>query len=152
MNERPPFVAGVRFSGNKRSQPEAWSRTVATNRILVPVTPFRASQVQNFQSAARVNPIYLPYPYQEQDDISLKLPPGYRVEAMPRGEKTPKSLVEFDLVAQLNVSTVQVNRQLVVDAYSFLVTAYPSLRTFFQSVASADEQQVVLTNALAPAQ
>jgi hypothetical protein len=126
--------------------------TVATNRMLVPVTPFRASQVQNFQSAARVNPIYLPYPYQEQDDISLKLPPGYRVEAMPRGEKTPKSLVEFDLVAHLNVSTVQVNRQLVVDAYSFLVTAYPSLRTFFQSVASADEQQVVLTNALAPAQ
>jgi hypothetical protein len=126
--------------------------TVATNRILVPVTPFRASQVQNFQSTARVNPIYLPYPYQEQDDIFLKLPPGYRVEAMPRGEKTLKSLVEFDLVAHLNVSTVQVNRQLVVDAYSFPVAAYPSLRTFFQTVASADEQQVVLTNALTPAQ
>jgi Domain of Unknown Function with PDB structure (DUF3857)/Transglutaminase-like superfamily len=126
--------------------------SVASNRILLPVTPFRASQVQSFESLTRVNPVYFPYPYQELDEISLTLPVGYRVEAAPRGEQTPKSLVAFDLAAHLDGDTLRVNRHLVIDAYSFPVTAYPSLRAFFQTVASADEQQIVLTSAPASVQ
>jgi hypothetical protein len=120
---------------------------VVANRVLAPITFFRAPQTQEFQSVTRVNPIYFPYPYQEQDEISLTLPTGYSVEALPRGEKTPHSLVGFELAATMDGMTIHVHRHLVVDAYSFPVTAYPSLRTFFQTVASADEQQIVLQNA-----
>jgi len=115
-----------------------------TNRILVPIAIFRASQVHSFRSATRVSPIYFPYPYQEWDEITLKLPVGYTVEGLPPGEKTPQSLVGFELAAMPDGATIHVHRRLVVDAYSFPVTAYPSLRSFFQTAASADGQQIVL--------
>jgi hypothetical protein len=120
---------------------------VAGNHILLPVTIFRASQARIFQSATRVNPIYLPYPYKEEDDIALKLSPGCSVEALPSGEKTPTSLVEFELTTAMDGATIHVHRRLVVDAYSFPVTAYPSLRTFFQTATAADEQQIALRTA-----
>jgi hypothetical protein len=118
--------------------------TVTARRVLIPVTVFRASQARIFQSATRVSSIYFPYPYQEQDEITFKLPAGYSVEALPTGEKTPNSLVEFELGATLDGATIHVQRRLLVDAYSFPVTAYPSLRAFFQTVASADAQLIVL--------
>ena len=126
--------------------------TVATNRILFPVTIFREPQAHVFHSGTRMNPIYFPYPYQNQDEISFSLPPGFTVEALPPMQKTPKSLVEFDLAATQNGASIQVHRRLVVDAYSFPVTAYPSLRTFFQTAGSADEQQIVLRAAHAAQQ
>jgi hypothetical protein len=126
--------------------------TGAGNRLLAPVTIFRASQTKDFQSATRVNQIYFSYPYQERDEISLKLPAAYSIEAMPRGEKTPKSLVEFDLAVSKEGQALHTRRLLVVDAYSFPVTAYPSLRKFFETVGSADEQQIVMESAQASAQ
>jgi Domain of Unknown Function with PDB structure (DUF3857) len=117
---------------------------LATDRILLPVTIFRNSQTRLFRSATRVNPIYFSFPYQEEDEITWKLPAGYGVEALAPGAKTPTSLVGFELTARSDGATIHVHRKLVVDAYSFPVTAYPSLRTFFQTAASADEQQIAL--------
>jgi hypothetical protein len=83
----------------------------------------------------------------ELDEISLKIPAACGIEAMPRGGKTPKSLVGFELVVGKAGPAIHIRRLLEVDGYSFPVTAYPSLRTFFETVASADEQQIVMESA-----
>jgi hypothetical protein len=124
---------------------------LAAKRLLLPATIFRSQEAHAFQDSARVNQIYFQYPYQEQDDITFQLPAGFAVEALPVAQKAPKSLVEFDLEAAQDKGAIHVHRRLVVDAYSFPVTAYSSLRAFFGSVASADEQQVVL-RAVKPAE
>jgi hypothetical protein len=73
----------------------------------------------------------------ELDEISLKIPAACGIEAMPRGGKTPKSLVGFELVVGKAGPAIHIRRLL----------AYPSLRTFFETVASADEQQIVMESA-----
>jgi hypothetical protein len=124
---------------------------VTGKRLLLPATIFRSLEAHAFQDSARVNQIYFQYPFQEQDDITFQLPAGFAVESLPAGQKTPKSLVEFDLEATQGEGAIHVHRRLVVDAYSFPVSAYSSLRAFFGTVASADEQQVVL-RAVEPAE
>ena len=94
----------------------------------------------------RATPVDVRYPKLEQDDVTYNLPPGYAVESAPQSTDAvwPASAM-LKIKSTTAGDSVEVLRTL---AYNFtFVDAkdYPNLHDFYQKVATADQQQLVLT-------
>jgi Domain of Unknown Function with PDB structure (DUF3857) len=116
-------------------------------RILIPATIFLAPQTKAFQSAVRHNAIYFSYPNEEVDDLRFQVPAGYKIETVPAAKTVkPGAILTYTISASPQGSQVEVQRHLVVDALQIPVEHYAPLRSFFNSVKSNDESQIVLQN------
>jgi hypothetical protein len=96
----------------------------------------------------RETPVDVHYAKREADDVTYHLPSGITVESAPKvdGVTWPDhALLKYG--SETKGSTVRILRNL---AYNFTILEpkeYPSLHDFYQKVAAADQQQVVLTRA-----
>jgi hypothetical protein len=83
-----------------------------------------------------------------EDDVTYRLPPGFTVESAPLTASTAwpeHALLKTN--SKTSRDTVEVVRSL---AYNFTLLDpkdYPNLHDFYQKVATADQQQLVLTRA-----
>jgi len=114
------------------------------SRLLLPLAVFQANYKYPFQNAKRVHSVYLQYPFQELDDITLIVPDVYQVESLPalRNKSFPFGKYVIARTAQGN--TLNVDRRLVVDNFLIPLESYSALRVFFDSVRAGDEEQIVL--------
>ena len=94
----------------------------------------------------RVTPIDVQYPRTEQDDITYHLPPGFDVESLPQLTSLSwPNLALMKIGSKASGSTVNITR---VMAYNYTLLDpkdYTTLHEFYQKVATADQQQLVLT-------
>jgi hypothetical protein len=118
--------------------------TFAGHRVLMPLSLFEAPQVRSFQPAKRVNDVYFHYPYEEVDEINLRVPPGYRIEILPPERRVSPGVLFYEISARQDGGVVHVKRHLIVEGVMIPVKYYASLRTFFTSVKANDEEQIVL--------
>ncbi|UWZ84715.1 DUF3857 domain-containing protein [Occallatibacter riparius] len=97
---------------------------------------------------SRKIPVDVHYPERVVDDVTYHLPEGFAVESAPQAATIP-----FGSSAQLRVASkndkdkVEIARSL---AYNFTLVEqkdYTQLRDFYQKVATADQQQLVLARA-----
>jgi len=97
----------------------------------------------------RSTPIDVHFARMEQDDVTYHLPPGLSVESAPQAA----SLAWPDH-ALLSITTTPQNgsiqiRRVLAHNYTLLSPAdYSDLHSFYQKVATADQQQLVLTSTL----
>jgi hypothetical protein len=84
----------------------------------------------------------------EQDDATYRLPDGYTIESVPqKSDATWGGHAELKMGSQTTGNAIEVVRTLV---YNFALLApkdYPDLHDFYQKVATADQQQIVLSRA-----
>ena len=117
-------------------------------RILVPATIFIVPENQAFQTTIRHNAVYFRYPNEEIDDIKFHGPAGYKVETVPAAKVLkPGAVVGYEISASQQGTVAEVKRKLVINGLMFPVEYYASLRSFFNTVKSDDEVQIVLQNA-----
>ncbi|MGC2282570.1 MAG: hypothetical protein WA603_21335, partial [Candidatus Acidiferrales bacterium] len=117
-------------------------------RILVPATIFIVPENQAFQTAIRHNAVYFRYPNEEIDDIKVHGPDGYKVETVPPAKVLkPGAVVGYEISASQQGTVAEVKRKLVINGLMFPVEYYASLRSFFNTVKSDDEVQIVLQSA-----
>jgi hypothetical protein len=96
----------------------------------------------------RTTPIDVHYSRMVEDDVTYRLPPGFTVESAPLTASTAwpeHALLKTN--SKTSRDTVEVVRSL---AYNFTLLDpkdYPNLHDFYQKVATADQQQLVLTRA-----
>ncbi|MGA7856719.1 MAG: DUF3857 and transglutaminase domain-containing protein [Terracidiphilus sp.] len=94
----------------------------------------------------RTIPIDVHYPKEEQDDVTYRLPPGYTVESAPQAAAISwPSNATMVIKIKPRDGAVEVVR---IMAYNFTLIDskyYSDLHDFFQKVATADQQQLVLT-------
>jgi hypothetical protein len=94
----------------------------------------------------RLTPIDVHYPLIEQDDVTYHLAPGFAVESLP--PTTPALWPDhafLKIAAKSQGDAVSVGRVLV---YNYTVLGpkdYANLHDFYQKVATADQQPLVLT-------
>jgi hypothetical protein len=96
----------------------------------------------------RTTPVDIHYPKMEQDDVTYHLPSGFTVESAPQVSSAafPEHAI-LKSASQSTAGTVRVARNL---AYNFTILDpkdYQGLHDFYQKVAAADQQQLVLTRA-----
>lgn len=96
----------------------------------------------------RVIPIDVHYPELDQDEVTYHLPPGFNIESSPQDANTkwPDHAV-LKIHSSNKDGAVTVLRTLAYN-YTLLDPAdYPALHDFYLKVATADQQQLVLTRA-----
>ena len=118
-------------------------------RFFLPALIFQVKSKHPFVSdGKREIPIDLHYPMFEEDEVTYHLPAGYTLESGPQTTN-----LAWPQHAQLTINSsggtgkFEVNRKL---AYNYTVlqpSEYADLHGFYQKVAAADQQQLILTKA-----
>jgi hypothetical protein len=120
--------------------------TAAGRRMLVPASPFQARQAASFRTEKRLYAVYFNCPYEELDDVKLHVPAEFKIESVPPAKQAKPGFVSYEISAAQQGGVVEVKRSLVLDGMAFPATSYPALRSFFNTVKSDDDAQIVLQN------
>jgi hypothetical protein len=124
---------------------------VAGQRILLPVGIFDLSQKPPFQQANRRFAVYFRYPYQEVDDIKIKLPDGYRVESLPTPRQTPPTgIMVYQMSFRQETGVLRIQRREEVNGFMVPVKYYSGIRNYFKLMRANDQLQAVLQQADQP--
>ena len=98
----------------------------------------------------RITPIDVHYPRIEKDDVTYHLPPDIAVETPPQpGDVSWPEHAVLKVNAAVQENSVTVNRTAAFNFTILPAKDYGDLHDFFQKVATADQQQLVLTHAQA---
>jgi hypothetical protein len=116
----------------------------AGKRVMVAAAVFTAHEKNIFEHANRVHPIYFDYPYEKLDDVTIELPPGWQVASVPPVKTQDSHIVAYDLKVEDGKTSLHLSRKLDIDFFYLEQKYYTALRSFFQLVRTADEEQVVL--------
>jgi len=119
----------------------------ALQRMLMPLDLFQAEDLGSFTSQKRVNPIYFPFPYEEFDDVKLRLPSGFKAESVPAEKKVDLGAASYSISVEAQGDTVEVKRHMAMKGVLFGKDAYPALRAFYGMIKTNDDAQMVLQNA-----
>jgi hypothetical protein len=119
----------------------------AARRLLMPIEIFQPTQTSAFAPEKRINPVYFHYPYEEIDDIKLRVPAGYKAESLPPDRNVNLGAVTYQITATAQGNSVEVKRHLVEKGVIFTKDDYATLRRFFGTVKTNDNAQMVLQNA-----
>jgi hypothetical protein len=136
-NSEAPFVAEFKL------KIPGWASSTG-RRAMLPAAIFTAGERGVFEHANRVHPIYVEYPHEKADDITVELPAGWQVSSVPPVQDKDARAIRYLLKVDRNGETVRLTRKLTVDFLLLEAKYYPALRNFFQVVRSADGEQILL--------
>jgi Domain of Unknown Function with PDB structure (DUF3857)/Transglutaminase-like superfamily len=135
------LVAIVKVSGNMGS--------ATGKRFFLPGLFFESRAKHPFVAENnRLIPVDVHYPKLEQDDVTYHLPPAFDVESVPQTTNlTWPDHAVMKIVMASNGSTVTITRALAYNYTALDPKEYADLHNFYQKIATADQQQLVLTRA-----
>jgi len=121
--------------------------TATGKHLFLPALFFESKAKHPFVAQdKREIPIDVHYPKIEEDDVTYHLPPGFTIESAPLSASTTwPNHATLKISSDSSANSVGVLRTL---AYNFTILdpkEYQDLRAFYQKVAAADQQQLVLT-------
>ena len=116
----------------------------AGSRALFPVGLFGGVEKRIYEHAARTQPLYYHFMSQKADNLTIELPLGWKVSSMPKpGDRDAKLLVYSMKMDEKN-GTLHLERHLRSDLILLDPKYYATVRSFYQSVRTGDEEQIVL--------
>ncbi|HEV2395856.1 MAG TPA: DUF3857 domain-containing protein [Candidatus Sulfotelmatobacter sp.] len=117
------------------------------HRIMFPAEIFSVPEASELTAETRYNALYFHYPYQRQDDLKFELPPGYKVEGLPKDQKTDLKAAVYQISCTQTTNAVEVKRELAINTMMIDKKFYPTVRYFFGMAKSTDAGQAVIENA-----
>jgi hypothetical protein len=137
------LVAAVILKGN--------IGTATSKRLLLPALIFSQNDHPFVQQEKRVTSIDMHYPEQITDSVTYLLPAGLQLEDSPKPtEVSWPGRAELNIDSKFEPGKITIVRQFT-RAFTFVnQDEYPALRAFYQKVATADQQQLVLNTSPAP--
>jgi len=136
-NPESPFVAEFSL------KVPGWA-SGAGRRVLVPVGLFSGTEKHLFDHAGRVHPIYMEFPFEKVDTVTIDLPSGWQVSTLPPEQKQDGHIITFAMKTESEKGKLHLTRTLDVNFLILQPQYYGALRSFFQQVRTGDEQQIVL--------
>jgi hypothetical protein len=119
--------------------------TVTAKRVFLPATFFEANSHPLFSLAKRTMPVDLNYPYGDQDNVEIKLPPSFTVASLPKDADIayPQNGFYRAKFSQ-EANSVKSVRVFVIGNVVFRAEEYPDLKSFYQKVNAKDKESTVL--------
>jgi Domain of Unknown Function with PDB structure (DUF3857)/Transglutaminase-like superfamily len=119
-------------------------------RFFLPGLFFQARAEHPFVAQdKRTTPVDVQYPKSQEDEVTYHLPAGFSIES---GPQQANAAWPNHAILKINSTTTpdsaKVVRLLVYNFALLGASDYPSLHDFYQKVATADQQQLVLTRAV----
>lgn len=113
-------------------------------RMLLPGYFFSTLQKNMFTSQFRRYPISFPYPFAEEDELTMDLPEGYEVEEPPYRRKAGLSYAGYEISFAVEGHQLTAARQFHLTGTQFPPEKYDELKNFFSIVQKGDEGHAVL--------
>lgn len=118
--------------------------TSAGRRATIPASLFNANEQHTFEHADRVHPVYVEYPFEKVDDVTIELPQGWQIGNVPAAVSKEGRVIGYSLNVENDKTTLHLSRKLMWNFLLLDVKYYGALREFFQQVRTGDEEQIVL--------
>lgn len=118
--------------------------SLAGKRLLIPAFLFQLKQNQAFAHSQRKYPVYFPYPFTDNDVVTMKIPQGFTLESAPKPEDAKLPYARYQNVSNFDGLQLVTQRQLAFNAIYLPLDKYSELKSFFGKVQAGDEQQAVL--------
>lgn len=118
--------------------------TTTGKRLLLPSELFQTRQI--FAHSERKNSVYFDYPYRVIEKTQITLPPDVQVENLPQNEPVKTDFAVCGVQRTVKGNVLELRRDFALGGNSFPLKDYPALKSFFEKVHSADEEQVTLKN------
>lgn len=106
-------------------------------RMLLPSFFFSTLQKNMFTSQFRRYPINFPYPFTEEDEITMELPAGYEVEEPPYRRKAGLSYAGYEIFSEVEDHRLMTGRDLHFKRTELPPEQYEELKNFFSVVQKA---------------
>jgi hypothetical protein len=117
----------------------------AGRRVLMTMGLYDAGRPQLFEHASRQQPVYFSFPYEEADDVTIRLPQTFRVETIPPPQTLePGGRLHYEISEKQEGDTIHFQRKLIVGGILYQVGSYAGIRKFFSTAKADDDQQAVL--------
>jgi Domain of Unknown Function with PDB structure (DUF3857) len=116
----------------------------AGRRALFPVGLFSGPEKHMYEHSTRVHPLYFHYMYEKSDDVRIELPLGWQVSSLPQAVNNDAKLIVYTMKVENDKGTLHLERRLKCSLTILDQKYYATLRNFYQSVRSGDDQQIVL--------
>lgn len=121
--------------------------TVAGKRLLVNMAMIERMDRDVLPAVKRVNPIMLGAVNATTDEVTITIPEGYTVEHLPPIKVLRSPFGRFMAVYTKKPEGILYKRMFSITAPYISAEFYDELRTFFDHISEADQQQIVLTAA-----
>ena len=119
--------------------------TATAKRIFLPATLFESTSQPLFALDKRTQPIDLDYPYAIQDEVTIKLPPAFDIESLPRdADVTYPQNALYRAKFTREPGMVKSVRVMVLGNFIYTAEEYPPLKDFYQKVNAKDKEPAVL--------
>jgi len=118
--------------------------SAAGRRALLPVGLFAATEKQLFEHADRVHPVYFQFPFEKVDEVSIDLPLGWQVSSVPKPLDRDAKAAKYALKVESDKGTLHLTRTLQSSLLMIDTKYYGTLRSFYQTVRTGDEQQIIV--------
>ncbi len=119
--------------------------TATAKRVFLPATFFEATGHPLFALDKRTMPIDLNYPFAMQDTVSIKLPPAFDIESLPKdAEVTFPQNAYYRAKFTREGGMVKSLRVIVLGNVVYKADEYPALKDFYQKVNAKDKEPAVL--------
>jgi Domain of Unknown Function with PDB structure (DUF3857) len=120
-----------------------WLST-AGKRELLPTGFFVNTEKHLFEHSTRTFPVYFRFPILKTDEITIALPQGWKVDSELKPLNQDAKAIAYSFSAESKQGTVHVQRSIRTDIFLVPADKYSILRSFYQYIRTADDQQIVL--------
>jgi hypothetical protein len=119
--------------------------TATAKRVFLPATFFEAASQPLFAVDKRTTPIDLDYPLAMEDTVSIKLPPAFVIESLPKDAEVAFPHNDYYRAKfTQEPGVVKSLRVLVVGNALYKAEEYPELKGFYEKVNAEDKEPAVL--------
>lgn len=116
----------------------------AGSHALFPVGVFSGGEKHLYEHTTRVHPLYYHFMSEKKDDITVELPLGWKVSNLPKPSTTDAKALVYTTDWSEKNGTLHLERRLKNDILILEPKYYGTVRQFYQSVRTGDEEQIVL--------
>jgi hypothetical protein len=116
----------------------------AGQRQLLKFGLFAAEEDRTFRHQTRTQMIYFNFPYQYSDTVAIEIPAGKHIDSLPKPRNFDFKAYSYALTAEEKDGTLHLKRDMSIALLIVKTQYYDELRQFFQTVRTADEEQIVI--------
>ena len=119
--------------------------TATAKRVFLPAMLFESNSHPLFALDKRTQPVDLDYPYAIQDEVTIKLPPAFDIESLPKdADVTYPQNALYRAKFTREPGVVKSVRVMVLGTFIYTADEYAPLRDFYQKVNAKDKEPAVL--------
>jgi len=114
------------------------------HRMIMPMSVFETNEANPFHDPKRSLPVWLTYPYQISDDVTIQLPNDLKIEALPASRVFKDWFASYETSCQEQRGVVHMQRNLLMKERLIGTDHYSEVRAFSFKWRIGDEDQIVL--------